>query len=251
MHLSKAGTLDNRNRQLGVLPPNFCTGPGFSVMGLRDIGRRGSLIGVRGCVLLPSREVCTAKPMKALRVLVVEGDALIGLLLSELLAGMGHKVCAIAATEADAVSAAIRNRPDLMIVDAGLGRGSGISAVDEILRRGSLAHVFISGDAGMVRAHSAEIYARSSFGERPDFIGTGVAFSLTPSAALRYWNMARQRYCRRLAYIETPCASLPTRSPSQPRTAARKAEVLDSRKQLGERDGLAAGGNRIRTIGPA
>src|SRR4029077_9582824 len=41
--------------------------------------------------------------------------------------------------------------------------------------------------------------ARSSFGEHPDFIGIGVAFSPTPSAALRYWNMARQRYCRRLA----------------------------------------------------
>src|ERR1700736_2247768 len=95
--------------------------------------------------------VCTAKPMKALRVLVVEDDALIGLLLSELLAGMGHKVCAIAATEADAVSAAIRYRPDLMIVDAGLGRGSGVSAVDEILRAGPLAHVFISGDAERVR----------------------------------------------------------------------------------------------------
>jgi DNA-binding response OmpR family regulator len=107
-------------------------------------------------VLRPSRGVCTAKPMKALRVLIVEDDALIGLLLSELLAGMGHKVCAIAATEADAVSAAIRNRPDLMIVDAGLGRGSGISAVDEILRAGSLAHVFISGDADMVRAHRPE-----------------------------------------------------------------------------------------------
>ncbi len=77
-----------------------------------------------------------------------------------------------------------------------------------------------------------------------------MAFSPTPSAALRYWNMARQRYCRRLAYLETPCASLPTRSPSQPRTAARKAGVLDPRKQLGERDGLSAGGNRIRTIGP-
>src|SRR5205823_9941762 len=49
----------------------------------------------------------------------------------------------------------------------------------------------------------------------------------------------------------TPCASLPTRSPSQPRTAARKTGVLDPRQQLRERDGLTAGGNRIRTIGPA
>src|SRR4029077_6558713 len=98
---------------------------------------------------------------------------------------------------------------------------------------------------------SAEIHRTIKLGERPDFIGTGVATSPTPSAALRYWNMARQRYCRRLALSETPSASLPTRSPSQPRTAARKAEVLDTRKQLGERDRLSAGGNRIRTIGPA
>jgi len=39
--------------------------------------------------------------------------------------------------------------------------------------------------------------------------------------------------------------------PKPPRTAARKAEVLDARKQLGERDRLSAGGNRIRTIGSA
>ena len=51
-------------------------------------------------------------------------------------------------------------------------------------------------------------------------------------------------------YLETPCASLPTRSPSQPRTAARKAGVLDPRKQLRERDRLSAGGRRIRTLGP-
>jgi CheY-like chemotaxis protein len=89
--------------------------------------------------------------MKALRVLVIEDDALIAMLLSELLAGMGHDVCATAATEAEAVSAATRHRPDLMIVDAGLGRGSGISAVEEILRAGPLAHVFISGDAGRVQ----------------------------------------------------------------------------------------------------
>ena len=70
--------------------------------------------------------------MKALRVLVIEDDALIALLLSELLAGMGHDVCATATTEAEAVSAATRCNPDLMIVDARLGQGSGVSAVEEI-----------------------------------------------------------------------------------------------------------------------
>ena len=49
--------------------------------------------------------------MKALRVLVIEDDALIAMLLAELLAGMGHDVCATAATEAEAVIAAARSKP--------------------------------------------------------------------------------------------------------------------------------------------
>ncbi len=89
--------------------------------------------------------------MKALRVLVIEDDALIGMLLAELLAGMGHDVCAIAPTEAHAIAAASQHRPDLMIVDARLGRGSGVAAVEEILRAGPLAHVFVSGDPARVR----------------------------------------------------------------------------------------------------
>ena len=91
--------------------------------------------------------------MKALRVLVVEDDALIAMLLAELLAGMGHVVCATASTEGEAVDAAAHYRPDLMIVDAGLGRGSGVSAVEEICRAQPLAHLFISGDAERVRLH--------------------------------------------------------------------------------------------------
>jgi DNA-binding response OmpR family regulator len=52
--------------------------------------------------------------MEALRVHVVEDDALIATLLSQLLAGMGHDVCATAATEL-AVVAASRYKPDVMI----------------------------------------------------------------------------------------------------------------------------------------
>jgi len=89
--------------------------------------------------------------MKALRVLVIEDDAVVAMSLAELLAGMGYEVCGTAATQAEAVSAATRYGPDLMIVDAGLGRGSGVCAVEEILRTGPVAHVFISGDADRVR----------------------------------------------------------------------------------------------------
>ena len=90
--------------------------------------------------------------MKSLRVLVVEDEAIIGLLLAEVLAGMGHDVCAIAATEIEAVALAAQCEPDLMIVDAGLRVGSGVSAVAEILRAGFVPCIFITGDLAGVRA---------------------------------------------------------------------------------------------------
>jgi two-component system, response regulator PdtaR len=83
--------------------------------------------------------------MAALNVLVVEDDAMIGMLLAEMLEDMGYGVCAIAATEEDAVAGAARHKPGLMIVDENLQEGSGISAVDRILRSGPVPCVFISG----------------------------------------------------------------------------------------------------------
>jgi CheY-like chemotaxis protein len=84
--------------------------------------------------------------MNALRTLVVEDDAMIRGLLAETLEGLGHTVCAVESNVANAVAAASHWRPDLMIVDIGLGEASGIVAVKEILRRGFVAHVFVTGD---------------------------------------------------------------------------------------------------------
>lgn len=89
--------------------------------------------------------------MRALHVLVVDDDAIIGRLLAEMLVGLGH-ICTVEATEADAVAAAVRCRPDLVIVDVRLGDRSGVSAVEEILRTGFIPHMFISGDTSMVQA---------------------------------------------------------------------------------------------------
>jgi CheY-like chemotaxis protein len=84
--------------------------------------------------------------MKALCVLVVDDDFMIATVLADVLAGMGHEVCAIEGTGAAAVAAAIRCKPDLLIVDALLGDESGVSAVEEILRTRFIPHVFVSGD---------------------------------------------------------------------------------------------------------
>src|SRR5208337_931972 len=85
--------------------------------------------------------------MKALRTLVVEDDAMIGGLLAETLEGLGHAVCAVETNVAKAVATASHWRPDLMIVDVGLGEASGIAAVKEILRSGFVPHVFVTGEA--------------------------------------------------------------------------------------------------------
>ena len=90
--------------------------------------------------------------MKALRVLVVEDDILIGMLLADTLGAMGYDVCAIEATETGAVAAAARCKPDLMVVDARLRDGSGLSAVEEILRTGWVPHVFVSGETSTIQA---------------------------------------------------------------------------------------------------
>jgi DNA-binding response OmpR family regulator len=84
--------------------------------------------------------------MKPLRILVVEDDAMIGPLLAETLEDLGHIVCGVEVDVENAVAAATRWRPELMIVDVGLGQASGLAAVKEILRGGFVPYVFVTGD---------------------------------------------------------------------------------------------------------
>ena len=82
----------------------------------------------------------------SLGIVVVEDDALIAMDLADLLIGMGHDVRAIAQTQSEAVAAAMRCQPDLMIVDGQLAEGSGAGAMRQILANGFVAHFYITGD---------------------------------------------------------------------------------------------------------
>ncbi|MFN0194777.1 MAG: response regulator [Aestuariivirga sp.] len=105
--------------------------------------------------------------MTALSVMVVEDDALIGMLLSDMLTGLGHVVCAVERGEAGAVAAATRFQPDLMIVDAHLGDGSGVSAVETILRSRFVPHVFVTGDRlGTLQHRPGDVVLEKPFRER-------------------------------------------------------------------------------------
>lgn len=88
--------------------------------------------------------------MEEIRILIAEDDLVIATMLGELVAGMGHTVCAIETTETGAVNAAARCRPDLVIADVKLREGSGVSAIDAILRTGPVPYLFISGDVSGV-----------------------------------------------------------------------------------------------------
>jgi len=84
--------------------------------------------------------------MTKLRVLIVEDEPIIATLLAEVLMELGHVVSGIAGSEPEVVRETNRCRPDLMIVDAHLRQGSGLTAVAAVLKDGFIPHVFVSGD---------------------------------------------------------------------------------------------------------
>ena len=123
--------------------------------------------------------------MSALSILVVEDEAIIGMLLSEVLAGMGHKVCAVVASEDEAVEAAALHLPDVLIVDVGLAAGSGVSAVDTILATRFVPHVFTTGNALKVRLQKPDaVILEKPFHEADLAEAIDLALSRTPESLL-------------------------------------------------------------------
>lgn len=88
---------------------------------------------------------------ECLRIVVVEDDVFIAMDLAELLIGLGHDVPAIARTEAEAVAAAAKFHPNLMIVDGTLAEGSGISAMRQINAQGFVPHFYTTGNPFQIR----------------------------------------------------------------------------------------------------
>lgn len=94
--------------------------------------------------------------MKPLRILLLEDDMVVAPLLAEILKAMGHEICAIAATKADAIAAAAQYKPELMIVDVRLGEENGIAVVQIICSARFTPHLFMSGDISRIRMPSSK-----------------------------------------------------------------------------------------------
>ena len=83
----------------------------------------------------------------ALDVLIVEDEVLIAMEVEMTVEDAGHNVVATEITAADAVAAAERHRPDVVLLDLRLADGSfGGDAAREILRRFGIRAIFLSGN---------------------------------------------------------------------------------------------------------
>ncbi|MGQ5700645.1 response regulator [Sandaracinobacteroides sp. A072] len=79
------------------------------------------------------------------RVLVIEDEPIIAMHIEQIVEDMGHKVVASATTRDEAVEAATREAPDLVLADIQLADGSsGIDAVKDILDRFDVPVIFIT-----------------------------------------------------------------------------------------------------------
>ena len=123
--------------------------------------------------------------MRRLRILLVEDDAVISALVADVLAELGHEVCGTVRTEPQAIDAAARYAPDLMIVDAYLQGGSGVSAMDTILQRGAMPHIFITGGTRRIIPPQATVlykpFGRASLAAALDRIAGQISLEDLPT----------------------------------------------------------------------
>ena len=81
----------------------------------------------------------------ATNVLIIEDEPIIAMDLEALVEGLGHEVAAIARTRTEAVAAARRTGPGLILADIQLADGSsGLDAVNDILRDFEVPVIFIT-----------------------------------------------------------------------------------------------------------
>lgn len=83
---------------------------------------------------------------KPIKILVVEDEFLIAMLLSKALMVAGYDICGPVATAQEAIEAANKNKPNLVLMDIRLaGPTDGIEAAEEIISSCQIPVIFITG----------------------------------------------------------------------------------------------------------
>jgi CheY-like chemotaxis protein len=83
--------------------------------------------------------------------LIIEDEFLVAMCIEDSLLALGFTSVETAGTEASAISAAQILVPDLITADVRLANGSGIAAIEAILRERSVPVVFITGNIEVVQ----------------------------------------------------------------------------------------------------
>ena len=97
--------------------------------------------------------------------LIIEDEPITAMLIEDELRALGYASVDFAVTEAEAVAAARRRRPDLVTADVRLPEGCGIAAVETICDGQRIPVVFITGNATEVRTRlRAAVIVSKPFG---------------------------------------------------------------------------------------
>lgn len=97
--------------------------------------------------------------MKRLKILIVEDEALVALVLQMSLAQAGHDVCELAATGEEAIEIARKENPDVVLMDVHLvGDMDGLEAARRIGAFSSAALILVTGYSDQsLRERTAEL----------------------------------------------------------------------------------------------
>jgi two-component system, response regulator PdtaR len=117
------------------------------------------------------------------RVLIVEDEGLVAMNMESALAEEGFNILGIVDNETEAVAAAERFKPDLILMDITLRDGNGISAARTILERLNTRIVFVSGNSDPSTLAAAHELGPTAFIRKP-FVTDSLA-RLIKNALLR------------------------------------------------------------------
>jgi DNA-directed RNA polymerase specialized sigma24 family protein/CheY-like chemotaxis protein len=145
--LANAGSSGSVERRLGQLTPQHRQALLLTAMEGFNVSDTARILGVpedqvKGMVGQAVKEISLQPSTK---VLIIEDEPIISLDLQSIVREMGHTVAAIATTRDEAVRAARKTEPGLVLADIKLADGSsGIDAVRQILSEVQVPIVFIT-----------------------------------------------------------------------------------------------------------
>ena len=94
---------------------------------------------------------------KTKRVLIVEDDMIISLVIENMVKELGHEVVGKATSGSDAIELALENKPDLILMDIRLkGEMDGIEAVKEIKENITTSVIYLTGNSDRVNYDRAK-----------------------------------------------------------------------------------------------